>query len=165
MKENMNKKSKIWLMVITLLLIASLACSAFGGGDSDSNGGGQGSTGGGDAAPTETLAGGGANAGGNAGGGNSGYDTEFPMPDSVEGFTDLGDGSINFQTQLSLKDTIAFYQESFTKAGYVERTLLTSVSDSTFSMVFDGHASGKAIVIQGVDLGGTTNVNIRFEDV
>jgi hypothetical protein len=33
-------------------------------------------------------------------------------------------------------------------------------------MVFDGHAKGQAIVIQGVDLGNSmTNVNIRFEDV
>jgi len=33
-------------------------------------------------------------------------------------------------------------------------------------MVFDGHPNGKSIVVQGVDLGnGTTNINIRFEDV
>jgi hypothetical protein len=33
-------------------------------------------------------------------------------------------------------------------------------------MVWDGHPSGKAIVVQGVDLGdGSVNVNIRLEDV
>jgi hypothetical protein len=33
-------------------------------------------------------------------------------------------------------------------------------------MVFDGHESGKAIVVQGVDLGdGMVNISIRLEDV
>jgi len=33
-------------------------------------------------------------------------------------------------------------------------------------MVFDGDPSGKAVVIQGVDLGdGTVNVSMRLEDV
>jgi hypothetical protein len=33
-------------------------------------------------------------------------------------------------------------------------------------MVFDGHSSGKSVVIQGVDLGsGTLNINIRLENV
>src|SRR3989304_4348511 len=77
----------------------------------------------------------------------------------------LGDGPINFQTDMNLTDTIAFYREAFTKLGYTERTINTAITDTTFSMVFDGHASGKAIVIQGVDLGGSTNVHIRFEAI
>ena len=78
----------------------------------------------------------------------------------------MGNGAINFQATMSLKDVIAFYREAFAKAGYKERSINTAITDTTFSMVFDGHASGKAIVIQGVDLGGgNTNINIRFEDV
>ncbi len=78
---------------------------------------------------------------------------------------DLGNGAINFQTKLSLQETLTFYREAFAQAGYTEREINTAITDSTFSLVFDGHASGKAIVLQGVDLGGSTNVNLRFEDL
>ncbi len=105
--------------------------------------------------------------GGSGGGtGSGGYNTKFPMPGGVSNFTDTGNGSINFQTSLSLKDTIAFYRDAFTKEGLTERTVNTAITDTTFSMVFDGDPSGQAIVVQGVDLGnGKTNVNIRYEKV
>ena len=52
------------------------------------------------------------------------------------------------------------------KLGYAERDLLTVTSDTTFSMVFDGHESGKAISVQGVDLGdGTVNISIALVDL
>jgi hypothetical protein len=98
--------------------------------------------------------------------GSTGYSTKFPLPASVSNFTDTGNESINFQTKTSLGDTITFYREAFAQAGLTERTINTAITDATFSLVFDGDPSGKAIVVQGVDLGnGTTNVNIRFEDV
>lgn len=98
--------------------------------------------------------------------GSSSYDTKFPLPSSVSNFTATGDDAINFQTKLSLNDTVAFYRDAFTQGGLTERTINTAITDTTFSMVFDGDSSGKAIVVQGVDLGnGTTNVNVRFEDV
>jgi len=97
------------------------------------------------------------------GGGN--FDTEFPIPDDAQTFTNVG-GNVNFQTGMSLEDTLAFYRDAFTSQGYTEREILTSVTDGVFSIVFDGHPSGDAIVVQAVDLGNnTTNVNIRFEDV
>jgi hypothetical protein len=92
--------------------------------------------------------------------------TEFPLPEDVTNPIDLGDGAINFQTTLSLPDVVSFYRFAFIGEGLVERELLTSVEETTFNLVFDGHASGKAIVVQGVDLGnGTVNVNLRFEDL
>lgn len=98
--------------------------------------------------------------------GSGGYNTKFPMPPNVSNFTETGNGSINFQTSLTLKDTIAFYRDAFKKGGLTERTINTSITDTTFSMVFDGDPSGKAIVVQGLDLGnGKTNVNIRYEKV
>jgi len=94
------------------------------------------------------------------------YDTEFPLPADISGFTDMGNGTINFQAKISVKDAIAFYRDNFAKAGYKERAINTAITDTTFSLVFDGHASGKAIVVQGVDLGGgSVNINIRFENV
>ena len=67
---------------------------------------------------------------------------------------------------MTLDEAMKFYVETFTNSGYTERAILTVTSETTFSMVFDGHESGKAIVVQGVDLGdGTVNINIRLEDV
>lgn len=92
--------------------------------------------------------------------------TEFPLPEKVSNFMDMGDSAINFQTSVSLKDVLAFYQDALSKEGYTERKLLTVTTDTTFNLVFDGHKSGKAIVVQGVDLGnGSTNVNIRLEAI
>lgn len=95
------------------------------------------------------------------------FDTVFPLPASVKNFTGTGgEGSVNFQTDMNLKDTIAFYKKAFADMGLKERTVNSVVSDSTFSFVFDGYKNGKAIVIQGVALGAnSTNVNIRFESL
>ncbi len=98
--------------------------------------------------------------------GNSGSNTKFPLPNNVSNFTSTGNGSINFQTDMSLKDTIQFYRDALGKQGLAERTVNTAITDTTFSLVFDGDPSGQAIVVQGVDLGnGKTNVNIRYEKV
>jgi len=94
------------------------------------------------------------------------HDNEFPLPPNVENYMDLGTGGINYQTTMSLDEVVDFYRGAFEDAGYVEREITTVVNDTTFSIVWDGHPSGQAIVVQGVDLGdGTVNVNIRFEDV
>jgi hypothetical protein len=78
---------------------------------------------------------------------------------------DLGDGAINYQTSMGLTDVVAFYRGAFESAGYNERDILTGITEDTFSIVWDGHSSGKAIVVQGVDLGsGRVNVNVHFED-
>lgn len=96
---------------------------------------------------------------------SSSGEAEFPLPEDVKNVDDLGNGAINFQTSLSLPDAVTFYRFAFMDLGYTEREINTSIEDTTFSMVFDGHESGKAIVIQGVDLGENVNINIRFEDI
>ncbi len=91
------------------------------------------------------------------------YNTEFPLPDDVSNFIEFGGGIVNFETKMSLEESMVFYRDSFGKQGYTERELLTVTSDTTFSMVFDGHKSGKAILIQGVDTGdSSTNVSIHL---
>jgi hypothetical protein len=94
------------------------------------------------------------------------YDTVFPLPSDVQNFMgDGGESPVNFQTSLTLEEAIDFYRQAFTDQDLTERTINTSITDTTFSMVFDGHPNGKALVIQGVDLGENTNINIRFEDL
>ena len=137
-------KRKSIFLVLTVLMLVTLACGLFGGG---------GSSGVGDSPSSSS--------------GDSGkYDTEFPLPSKVDSFTKLENGSINYQTSMKLTEVVQFYRDAFKNAGYTEREILTTIDDTTFSIVWDGHPSGKAIVVQGVDLGnGNVNVNVRFEDV
>ena len=95
-----------------------------------------------------------------------GFETEFPVPDDASNGYDLGGGMISFQTGLSIEESLAFYRDSLAAEGYTEREINTAITDTTFSIVFDGHESGQAIVIQAVDLGsGSVNITIRFEDM
>lgn len=94
-----------------------------------------------------------------------GGESEFPVPEGAANVVNVG-GILNFQAKMPLDEAMKFYMDAFTKSGYTERSILTVTSDTTFSMVFDGHKSGKAIVVQGVDLGdGTVNVNVSLQDV
>ena len=151
----MNHK-RLFLALIVLAL-ATLACSLFNSGDSNSDVNtlpGEEESESNGAAPQES-----------APGGSGSIDTEFPLPSDVQNLMDLGDGAINYQTSMNLTAVVEFYRAEFGKAGYVERPILTVINDDTFSIVWDGHPSGQAIVVQGVDLGnGTTNVNVRLEE-
>ncbi len=95
-----------------------------------------------------------------------GGQTDFPLPEDAANVISMGNDIVNFQTKLSLDEAMKFYLDQFGKLGYVERDGLTVTSDTTFSMVFDGHESGKAITVQGVDLlDGTINISIALVDI
>ena len=79
-----------------------------------------------------------------------------------------GTGSLNFQTDLTLAETLAFYREELEALGFQERQINTVVTDTVFSVVFDGWPQEGAlvvqsVVVQSVDLGHRVNVNLRFE--
>lgn len=95
-----------------------------------------------------------------------GGQTDFPLPDDATNVVNMGNDIVNFQTNLSLDEAMNFYLDQFGKLGYTERELLTATTSTTFSMVFDGHESGKAISVQGVDLGdGSINISIALVDI
>ena len=142
---------------ILVFVLASLACQAFGGGGSDS--GSAPSSNDGPSAPSSNS-----DTGDNGGGAKSNY--AFPMTNDAFNMTELGEDSLLYYTKMAQEDVMNFYRDEYTSKGYKERTLLTVVSDTTFSMVFDGDPSGKAVVIQSVDLGnGSSTVAIRLEVV
>jgi hypothetical protein len=152
------KHDRIFLALIALVL-ASLACQTLTGG-----GGGSSTPPPGDDSPNNpespTVV-----APTNSGTTDQPINTEFPMTEDAYNITEVS-GSLIFYSKLSLEDTMQFYRDEYTARGYTERELLTVVSDGTFSMVFDGDPSGKAVVIQSVDLGdGSRTVAIRLEDV
>ena len=103
---------------------------------------------------------------GTAGAGSGSYNTKFPLPSSVINFADMGNSAINFQTKMSLTDTLGWYRQALSQKGLKERTAVTQITSTTINLVFDGDPSGLAVVLQCVDLGnGLTNVSIRYEKV
>jgi len=150
-------------LAITVLVLASLACNALvGGGEDGSTTPSESSSGDQAALPTATAI-----PSNDSGGSDSvTVKTDFPMTDDAFNFIDVGDGSILYYTKMSSDDVLKFYRDEYTSRGYKERELLTSISDGVFSIVFDGDPSGKAVVIQSVDLGdGSRTIAIRLEDV
>jgi hypothetical protein len=155
-------------LAIALLVLASLACQAVTGG---------GSNGGNNAPPSEdngtqsqdvqpTAALDESNNDNDSSNSNSSVDTEFPMTADAYNVVQVGDGSLVYYTKLSAEEAMKFYRDEYTARGYTEREILTVVSDTTFSMVFDGDPSGKAVVVQSVDLGdGSRTIAIRLEAV
>ena len=164
----MDKKRNTWLALTALLVVVLLACKAFGGAETEplpkepdlpptAT----------EIEPAETTAQPSVSPPA-AQDEPEVYDTDFPLPEDVQNFTKIfqKDQGINFQTSMSLEEVIAFYRQAFTEQGLVERPALTVIEDVAFSMVFEGAANGKAVVIQGVLLGpDQTNVNIRYEDL
>ncbi|MGD8403323.1 MAG: hypothetical protein PVJ21_06660 [Anaerolineales bacterium] len=139
------KRNRV-ILFLAVLVIASLACGFFGGGD------GTGVNAPGTVSPS-------------TGSEEEAESYDFPTPPDTQNLTEMGTGGINFQTSMSLDEVVTFYRNAFESSGYNERDILTVINDTTFSIVWDGHPSGQAIVVQGVDLGdGTVNVNVHFED-
>ncbi|HSB02297.1 MAG TPA: hypothetical protein VLE49_16725 [Anaerolineales bacterium] len=144
-------------LAIAILVLASLACQALGGGSSNTPSAPPVSdtTGPDSSQPTAV----------NSDDNNSGdtVKTDFPMTPDAYNVMQAGGGLI-FYTKLSLEDAMKFYRDTYTSKGYTERKELTVVSNGTFSLVFDGDPSGKAVVVQSVDLGdGSRTISIRLE--
>jgi hypothetical protein len=154
-KEIIMKNFRISL-AIAMLVLASLACQAVTGRGDDTPPPNNDTT-----QPTEAP-----DNNGNNGNSDSSVQTDFPLTADAYNVTQVGDGSIVYYTKLSAEDAMKFYRDQYTAKGYKEREILTVVSAGTFSMVFDGDPSGKAVVIQSVDLGdGSRTIAIRLEDV
>jgi hypothetical protein len=163
-KEKFMNQYRIFA-AITVLVFASLSCQATVDGGSDGVEElppAQDSTVQPDGAdPTEEPA-----ANSTTGGSNTSTSSGFPTTEDAFNVVELGDDSLIFYTKLSAEDAMEFYRDVYSSMGYTEREILTVVTEVTFSMVFDGDPSGKAVVIQSVDLGdGSRTIAIRLEGV
>ena len=153
-----------WLVALIVLVLASLACQTVMGGGSDTpsstmqspvppvntDNGPQGP------APTDAPP---------QNGGEQTNNSQFPLPTDAS-ITIQTTDTVVLSTKMSINDTMAFYRDALGKKGLTERKLLTVTSGNTFSMVFDGDPSGKAIAVQGVDMGdGTTTVTITLQNI
>jgi hypothetical protein len=186
-EDEMYKKTyllpiAVFLMILTL---SSLACKVpfLGGDDSDAETGSAVEFGGetdsdaeGDHGPEDTDTVGdhdlqdddalpGAPPAGEAGSGEDGKPpAPFPLTNDADILTQNPE-MVTYSTQLKVDKTVSFYRTEFDKLGFTERDLLTVIADDSFSMVFDGHPNGKAILVQGTDFGDHTNISIQFIDM
>ena len=142
------KRKRIFL-ALAVLALASLACQAL--------------TGGGNSEPPGVAT---RDSGSNDGGGGKTSDSGFPLTDDAYDITEVSNDTVLYYTMLSLEEVMKFYRDEYNSRGYTERELLTVVSDGVFSIVFDGDPTGKAVVIQSVDLGdGSRTVTISLQEV
>lgn len=145
------KKYSILLALITLVL-SSLACqTVMGGGNNDY-----------DAAPTYD-----ANAptpeSNDSGDVTLGGESSFPVPSDAFNTVSTQD-TVVYQTKLSSDDVIKFYQDEFGKLGYAEDSTMAVNFAGAFTMGFDGHESGRKIVIGGAPVGdGSTSVTVTLQ--
>lgn len=143
-----------FILALAALLLSTLACQTLMGGASAP-------TSSGFEQPATTAAENNDNSGNTTISGES----QYPMPSGAQNVVSTGD-TVIFQVNMSLDDAMKFYREEFKKQGITERDGFTFTTDQTFSMVFDGDKSGKAIAVQGVDLGGgSINISITLGDV
>lgn len=154
------KRKQIFL-ALAVLLLASLACNALSGGGSGGGGDAPVAPSGGDSPATALPQDDNSN-GGNADTSASG----FPITPDAYNVIDAGDENVLYYSKLPQEEILKFYRDEYVSRGYAERALLTTISDGVFSIVFDGDPSGKAVVIQSVDLGdGSCTVAISLTDV
>jgi hypothetical protein len=149
---------------IAVLVAASIACQAVTGAGSDEAPVVPSST---DSAPQPEVEQPTAvfDDGNDNGSSDSSVSTDFPMTDDAFNVVEAG-GSLIYYTNLSADDALEFYRDEYTSMGYTERDLLTVAENGMFSIVFDGDPSGKAVIIQSVDLGdGSRTIAIRLEDI
>jgi hypothetical protein len=94
---------------------------------------------------------------------SSNQGAEFPIPDKadvIQSSPDLVMGTV----KMSKDDIVAFYRKELKTQGLSEDTLLTTFSDSTYSLVFKGTSNGKSVVVQGTKLDkDTIAFSIRYE--
>jgi hypothetical protein len=93
-------------------------------------------------------------------------DTVFPvLDDATNPMGEGGESELIYQTSSSIEEAAEFYRAELTAQGLTEREIVTVIDESVFSLVFDGSENGKAVVIQGVDLGDMVNITVRFEEI
>jgi hypothetical protein len=149
------KKYNILLAMIALVL-SSLACQTIMGGGRDE--GYETPVYNDDSAPTSTS-------GDDVDSGDVtvGGDSEFPTPSDAFNVVSAPD-TVVFQTKLSSDDVIKFYQDEFGNLGYTEDPSMAVNFSGAFTMGFDGHESGRKIVIGGAPAGdGSTAVTITLQ--
>lgn len=148
------KKYSILLALVALVL-SSLACQTImGGGDTYEPPVYQ------EGAPTSTS---GDDVDVDGGDITVGGDAEFPITSDAFNVVSTPD-TVIYQTQLSSDEVVKFYQDEFGSLGYTEDSTMSVNFAGAFTMGFDGHDSGRKIIVAGAPGGdGSTSVTITLQ--
>lgn len=90
---------------------------------------------------------------------------ESPFPVTSDAFNVFSTSeTVTYQSNLSSDEIIQFYQDEFGKMGYTENASMTANFQGIFTMGFDGHESGRLIVIAGAPLDdGSVQVTLALQ--
>lgn len=92
-----------------------------------------------------------------------GGESDFPVASDAFNLASTPD-TVTYQTKLSSDDVVKFYQDEFGKAGYTEDATMSVNFAGAFTMAFDGHDSGRKIIIAGAPVGdGSTSVTVTLQ--
>ena len=81
-----------------------------------------------------------------------GGESEFPVTSDAFNVVNTPE-MVTFQTKMSSDDVIKFYRDEFASLGYKEDDSMAITFGKTFTLAFNGHASGKVIYVVGADAG------------
>lgn len=91
-------------------------------------------------------------------------DSTFPIPDGAKIITSTPDMVIA-STNLKMADAIEFYRKDAKAKGFTEKEILTTITDSVFSIVFQRPNEEKELVIQGtVVAADNLTLSLRYEE-
>lgn len=141
------------LLAITALIFASLACQTIMGGGSDFTEVPEVDSGDIPSLPPISSDGGNVTVG----------ESPFPVPSDAFNVFSTSE-TVTYQTNLSSDEVIQFYQDEFGKLGYTEDSSMATNFSGVFTLGFDGHESGRQIVIAGAPVGdGSTSVTLALQ--
>ncbi|MBW8012425.1 MAG: hypothetical protein FVQ83_14515 [Chloroflexi bacterium] len=87
----------------------------------------------------------------------------LPVPDAVDTI-EISDGAVSFDTDLTIDALVLFFRNAASTEGFSERTDLTVITADSAYIVFEGHESDLAIVIEMEALSpGLTHVSMSLE--
>jgi hypothetical protein len=91
-----------------------------------------------------------------------GGESEFPATSDAFNIV-TASGALTFQTKMSTDEVLKFYRDEFARQGYKEDASMAITFGKTFTLAFNGHASGKVIYVVGADAGdGSLYVTITL---
>ena len=79
----------------------------------------------------------------------------LPVPEAVDTIQ-VNDGAVTFTTSGTVDSMVLFFRNAANTEGFEERTDLTQITDNNAYLVFEGHDSGLAVVIEIEELANNT---------
>ncbi len=88
---------------------------------------------------------------------------DLPVPLNFYNYIGAGNDAISYSVSMPLADLMKFYRDEFAKIKLKERADAAVITDTSFSLTWDGHPSDKAVLVEAQDAGqNVINVTVRF---